>query len=62
MPTGSDTQLQSLIDLARKGDPTAKPLLIDHACDRLLKLTRKMFHGFPGLSGSGGWLDMSGRV
>ncbi len=49
MPNGSDTQLQSLIDLAKKGDPTAKPLLIDHACERLLKLTRKMFHGFPGL-------------
>lgn len=49
MPAGSDTHLQSLIDLARKGDPTARSLLIDHACDRLLKLTRKMFHGFPGL-------------
>ncbi|MFM8633264.1 MAG: RNA polymerase sigma factor [Planctomycetia bacterium] len=49
MPTGSDTQLQSLIDLARKGDKAAKDLLIDHACERLLKLTRKMFHGFPGL-------------
>ncbi|MEI8227862.1 MAG: sigma-70 family RNA polymerase sigma factor [Planctomycetota bacterium] len=49
MPNGSDTQLQSLIDLAKKGDPTAKPLLIGHACERLLKLTRKMFHGFPGL-------------
>lgn len=49
MPAGSDTQLQGLIDLAKKGDKSAKSLLIDHASERLLKLTRKMFHGFPGL-------------
>ena len=46
MPVGSDTQLQGLIDLARTGDPRAKSLLLDHACERLLKLTRKMFRGF----------------
>lgn len=49
MPAGSDTQLQGLIDLAKKGDEQAKTLLLDHACDRLLKLTRKMFWGYPGL-------------
>jgi RNA polymerase sigma factor (sigma-70 family) len=49
MPVGSDTQLQGLIELAKIGDQGAKSLLIDHACDRLLKLTRKMFRGFPGL-------------
>jgi len=49
MPSGTDTQLQGLIDLARRGDKGAKSLLVDHACDRLLKLTRKMFRGFPGL-------------
>lgn len=49
MPVGSDTQLQSLIDLAKTGDPRAKSLLLDHACKRLLKLTRKMFRGYPGL-------------
>ena len=49
MMAGSNTQLQGLICLARKGDERAKSLLIDHACDRLLKLTRKMFRGFPGL-------------
>jgi len=49
MPAGSDTQLQGLVKLAKKGDERAKSLLIDHACDRLLKLTRKMFRSFPGL-------------
>lgn len=49
MPVGSDTKLQGLVDLAKKGDEGAKSLLIDHACDRLLKLTRTMFRGFPGL-------------
>lgn len=49
MSAGSNTQLQGLISLARKGDAGAKSLLVDHACDRLLKLTRKMFRGFPGL-------------
>ncbi len=49
MSTGSNTQLQGLISLAREGDERSKTLLVDHACDRLLKLTRKMFRGFPGL-------------
>lgn len=49
MPVSTDTQLQRLVDLARSGDGTANELLINHACDRLLRLTRKMFHGFPGL-------------
>jgi RNA polymerase sigma-70 factor (ECF subfamily) len=49
MPAGSDTQLQGLIDLANRGDLKAKDLLLEHACDRLLKLTRKMFRNYPGL-------------
>lgn len=49
MPIGSDTQLQGLIDLAKTGEPKARSLLLDHACERLLKLTRKMFRGYPGL-------------
>lgn len=49
MPVGSDTQLQGLIDLARDGDARAKTLLLDHSCERLLRLTRKMFRGYPGL-------------
>jgi RNA polymerase sigma factor (sigma-70 family) len=49
MPVSTDTQLQKLVYLARNGDGPANELLINHACDRLLRLTRKMFHGFPGL-------------
>jgi RNA polymerase sigma factor (sigma-70 family) len=49
MPTGTDTQLQNLIDVALNGDSSAKVALLDHACDRLLRLTRKMFHGYPNL-------------
>lgn len=49
MPVGSDTQLQNLIDLANSGDPKARSLLLDHACDRLLRLTRKMFRNYPTL-------------
>jgi len=49
MPTSTDTQLQKLVDRATRGDGEANELLINHACDRLLRLTRKMFHGYPGL-------------
>ena len=49
MPIGSDTQLQGLIDLANRGDAKAKDLLLDHACDRLLKLARRMFRDYPAL-------------
>ena len=40
----SDTQLQLLIDKVLAGDEAARSALLDHACDRLLRLTRKMFH------------------
>lgn len=49
MPTGSDTQLQGLVDLVRRGDPRAKSLLLDHARDRLLRLARRMFRNYPTL-------------
>ena len=49
MPVGSDTQLQGLIDLAKSGDQNAKTLLLDHSCERLLKLTRRMFRGYSSL-------------
>ncbi len=49
MPKGSDTELQGLIDLAKQGDRDARGRLLDHACERLLKLTRAMFTGFPSL-------------
>ena len=45
MPKGSDTELQALIDLANRGDKEARSRLLDHACDRLLKLTKTMFAG-----------------
>jgi len=42
---GTDTQIQGLIERAGTGDEAAREALFDHACDRLLRLTRKMFHG-----------------
>ena len=39
-----DTQLQALIERAASGDVRARAALIDHACERFLRLTRKMFH------------------
>lgn len=45
----TDTQIQNLIDLAASGQEKARQALLDHACDRLLRLTRKMFHGYPNL-------------
>jgi len=44
-----DTHLQAIIDQACKGDSHAKEKLLHHACDRLLRLTRRMFHQHPGL-------------
>ena len=46
---GTETQLQNLIDRGLNGDAAAHEALLNHACDRLLRLTRKMFHGFPNL-------------
>lgn len=46
---GGDTQLQNLIDRGLNGDTAAHEALLHHACDRLLRLTRKMFHGYPNL-------------
>jgi RNA polymerase sigma-70 factor (ECF subfamily) len=40
----SDTALQGLIDLANAGDRASRAALLDHACARLLQLTRKIFH------------------
>lgn len=45
---GSDTQLQILIELAADDD-SARQALLHHSCDRLLRLTRKMFHSYPNL-------------
>ncbi len=46
---GSDTHLEGFVHLALQGDATAKEQLLHHACDRLLLLTRRMFHDRPGL-------------
>lgn len=40
----NDTALQGLINLANAGDPASREMLLDHACDRLERLTRKIFH------------------
>ncbi|MEI7922590.1 MAG: sigma-70 family RNA polymerase sigma factor [Planctomycetota bacterium] len=47
--SGSDTQLQNLINRGLNGDSTANDALLAHACERLLRLTRKMFHAYPSL-------------
>jgi RNA polymerase sigma-70 factor (ECF subfamily) len=44
---GTDTQIQNLIDLSLKGDESAKEALLHHACDRLLRLTRRAFRNYP---------------
>lgn len=49
MPPATDRQLQILIDKTLAGDLNAKEDLLDHACDRLLCLTRKMLHNYPGI-------------
>lgn len=50
MMPASDTQLQLLIDKVLAGNEAARSALLDHACDRLLRLTRKMFHARPDLA------------
>jgi RNA polymerase sigma-70 factor (ECF subfamily) len=42
---GTDTQIQGLIERANAGDAASREALFGHACDRLFRLTRKMFHG-----------------
>jgi RNA polymerase sigma factor (sigma-70 family) len=42
---GGDTTIQGLIERANAGDEASREALFEHACDRLLRLTRKMFHG-----------------
>jgi RNA polymerase sigma-70 factor (ECF subfamily) len=45
----SDTRLQSLIEDAIGGGNSAREALLDHACERLRRLTRAMFHDYPAL-------------
>jgi RNA polymerase sigma-70 factor (ECF subfamily) len=45
--TSDTTQVKSWLDLMRAGDQSARGRLIEHTCERLRLLTRKMLHGFP---------------
>lgn len=49
MPEHSENTLriQGLIDRLQAGDETAREQLIQVACDRLVRLTRKMLHEYP---------------
>jgi RNA polymerase sigma factor (sigma-70 family) len=42
-------QLQSQLDRLRAGDKTARDEIINHSCERLRRLTRKMLRGYPKL-------------
>lgn len=44
---GTDTQIQNLIDLHIGGDESAREALLQHACDRLLRITRRTFRNYP---------------
>jgi len=44
---GNDTQIQNLIDLNLKGDESAREALLQHSCDRLIRLTRRTFRSYP---------------
>lgn len=45
----AETRLYELVAAVRRDDPQAREVLIDHAANRLLLLTRRMFRGRPGL-------------
>lgn len=47
MSPGHTTRLQLWLDLAKFGDPDIHNQIIDHVCERLRFLTRKMLRGFP---------------
>ena len=49
MTEGNTTQLQRYLDLLRAGDEPARDALIQHSCERLMRLTRKMLKGYPRL-------------
>lgn len=43
----SDEGLQQALDRLRAGEAAARDALIDHACERLRRLTRKLLRGYP---------------
>jgi RNA polymerase sigma factor (sigma-70 family) len=46
---GTESHIQLLIERGLHGQPSAHDELLRYACERLRRLTRKMFHGFPAL-------------
>jgi len=46
---GTEFQLSLLIERLRCGDASAREEMLHHACERLRRLTRKMFHSYPSL-------------
>jgi hypothetical protein len=55
-PAGETAQL---LDLLRFGSEDARTRLIEHACERLRRLTRKMLRDYPDLRDNGDILDIS---
>src|SRR5262249_27111768 len=49
MSEDASTQLQAWIDRIKAGDQTAHAELLNHACERLRRLTRKMLQDFSGV-------------
>ena len=47
MEIGHTTKLKQWLELARTGNVDARTETIDHACERLRLLTRKMLKGYP---------------
>ncbi len=50
MSEGQTAQLQIWIDRIKAGDLAAKDELVNSACDRLTRLTRKMLKSYPGVA------------
>lgn len=46
-PMPHTTELNHRLDRLRSGSSEARDDLVEHACERLRRLTRKMLHGFP---------------
>lgn len=46
---GLSTELDGWLDDLRRGDAEARNRIIEHACDRLRSLARRMLRGYPGV-------------
>lgn len=47
VPSGQTVQIRRCIERLRRGDPQARDELLELACGRLLRITRKIKRGFP---------------